>query len=680
MRSAQRVLFSISTSLLVASAGVALASADGAARPAWDLAPEAVRAVLARTAGADAYPGSDVVVVFDRRDVEVEPSGLSRTVQHTLRKALTQAGANQLAVELLPYDPLSADVAVLRCRVHPASGAVREIDPAAAADAPDPQSLIYWNSRHKLVPVGRIEAGDAVELVTRRVGFTYALLDGGEAADESRFVPPMKGHFYDIVPFWSPWPIVEQSYRVRVPLDKHLQFQLYNGAAEIADRVEDGRRVVSFTMRNLKPLDREPGMVALSDVAPKLILTTAADWKAKAVWFHDTQEAASCFAVTPELKAAANEITAGLTRDEDRVAALDHWVAENVRYVGLHMGKGEGYTLHPAAMTLRDRGGVCKDKAGILVALLRAAGYESYPAMTMAGERIERIAADQFNHCVTVWRRPDGSTTLLDPTWVPGVRELWSSREQQQEVLMGLPEGADLLTTPVSPPERHPLAVEIRSRLAADGTLEGTLSIRADGQSDAGLRRLYRGRPRAEWSAVDEAMLTVLDPRAVVGNVTRTDPDDVATPFALSASFAIHGYARRLADGTLRLVPLSARHPVGQASHADESFLPLGPEKRRWPVRIGCSKLVTLSERLALPAGAKVEGLPTAIHLDGAGRLEASWKQVGGDLVVDEKLAMTERIFDPDAWPSLRAALDAFRKLSETPVLVKLPAPGRERS
>ena len=46
-------------------------------------------------------------------------------------------------------------------------------------------------------------------------------------------------------------------------------------------------------------------MVALSDVAPKLVLTTAADWKAKSVWFHDVQEKASSFAVTPELKQLA---------------------------------------------------------------------------------------------------------------------------------------------------------------------------------------------------------------------------------------------------------------------------------------------------------------------------------------------------------------------------------------
>jgi hypothetical protein len=660
-------------------AGVFAVAVATAGAQEWNSGIEALRAALASAGGAAAHPGADGIVVFDRREVEVEPSGLSRTVQHTLKQALTRAGARELAVDLLPYDPLSADVELLRCRVLGTDGALREVDPKDVVDAPDPQNLIFWNARHKTVPVGRLDPGDAVELVTRRVGFTYALLlDGGQLSDESRFVPPMKGQFYDIVPFWSEWPVSEQRYRVTVPLDKHLQYQFFNGAAEVSDRVTEGRRVVTVTVRSFTPIGKEPGMVALSDVAPKLILTTAADWKAKSVWFHDVQEKASCFAVTPELKQLADEITAGRKTDDEKVAALDHWVAENIRYVGLHMGAGEGYTLHPAAMTLRDRGGVCKDKAGILVALLRAAGFESYPAMTMAGERIEAIAADQFNHCVTVWRKPDGTTVLLDPTWVPGARELWSSREQQQQVLMGLPEGADLLTTPVSPAEDHPLAVTIRSALAADGTLTGEMRVAGDGQSDAALRRLYRSRLRCDWTAVDDAMLSGVDPRVEVLKVARRDPDDLTQPFTIGIAFRIPGYAIRLDDGSLLLTPLAARDPVGEALHAEELTLGLEPAQRRYPVRIGCSKLVTLRERMTLPPGTTVKGLPTPVGLAGSGRLTATWRLNGDALEVEETLALTRRIFTPEEWPSLRAALAAFRTLSSTPILLTTVQPGKE--
>ncbi len=658
-------------SWLVVASVLAWPAGAGGAEPV----DEAVRQALAKAGSAADWGGAGAVVVFDRRDVTVEESGLARTEHRTLVKVLSAAGARQLSVTLLPYDPLSADVSVVRCRVHRADGSVRDISPERVQDNPDPQFLIFWNSREKLVPVGRLQVGDGVELVTRRVGFTYALLAGAE--DESRFIPPMRGHFYDIVPFWSEWPVVEQSYRVRIDPAKHLQYQFFNGAAEVSDRLEGGSRVVTVTMRGFRPLETEKGMVALADVAPKLLLTTAPDWRAKAIWFHDVQERYGSFTVTPEIQAVADRVTAGLATEEEKAAALTHWVAENIRYVGLHMGEGEGYTLHRAATTLRDRGGVCKDKAGMLVALLRAAGLEAYAGMTMAGERIEDIPADQFNHCITVWRKPDRSTVLLDPTWVPGVRELWSSREQQQQVLKGLPEGADLVTTPVSPPEAHPLEVRIASRLAADGTLEGTLVVTADGQSDATLRRLYRRSLRSAWPAVDDAFLSDLEPGAEVRVIRRSDPDDLSVPFRYEAAFRIPAYARRLTDGALVLVPLAARHPVGVAVHAEELFLEVGKEERRFPLRIGCSKRVQLSERLTLPPGTAVRGLPDPVSLSGAGALEARFRVEGGVLVVEETLSLAQRIFSPAEWPSLRAALKAFRELGEHPVTVEAAAAKR---
>lgn len=57
---------------------------------------------------------------------------------------------------------------------------------------------------------------------------------------------------------------------------------------------------------------------------------------------------------------------------------LTHWVADNIRYSGISMGKGEGFTLHNLKMNYTDRCGVCKDIAGTLIAFLRMAGFEAY--------------------------------------------------------------------------------------------------------------------------------------------------------------------------------------------------------------------------------------------------------------------------------------------------------------
>ena len=76
----------------------------------------------------------------------------------------------------------------------------------------------------------------------------------------------------------------------------------------------------------------------------------------------------------------------------------------------------------------------------------------------------------------------NGTYMPLDPTWVPFCRELWSSAEQQQNYLPGVPEGSDLCITPVSAPENHYVRIKADNRLDADGTLRGTFTLTAEGR------------------------------------------------------------------------------------------------------------------------------------------------------------------------------------------------------
>ena len=71
-----------------------------------------------------------------------------------------------------------------------------------------------------------------------------------------------------------------------------------------------------------------------------------------------------------------NEILVGATSEIDSISLLTHWVADEMRYSGISMGEGEGFTLHCGEMNFTDRCGVCKDKAGMLITMLRSAGFE----------------------------------------------------------------------------------------------------------------------------------------------------------------------------------------------------------------------------------------------------------------------------------------------------------------
>ncbi|MBN2356449.1 DUF3857 and transglutaminase domain-containing protein [candidate division KSB1 bacterium] len=638
---------------------------------------------LIKSAGkGEKYKNAEQVVIFDSTRVRVMDSGLSYVTMHSLIKVLKPAGALELACRRYDYDPLSAYVDVQAARIYRKNGTVETVDPATVLDVAAPARAIYWGARQKMVPVGRLEVGDALETIVFRKGFTYALLQtessaalslssGQDESEDERYIPPMRGHFYDIIPFWSSVPVLFKTYTVTLPADKPLQYQFYNGEATNWVHFQQDLTLYHWEKKDIDPWKREPHMVAPTDVLPELLVSTSPDWYAKSLWFHKVNEDYGSFDVTPEVQEKTDQLIKDCKTDEEKVSVLTHWVAEEIRYSGLTMGKGEGYTLHKGEMTFADRCGVCKDKAGMLVTMLRAAGFESYPAMTMAGSRIDPIPADQFNHSVTLWKKKDGSYVLLDPTWVPGVRELWSSAEQQQQYLMGVPEGADLMTTPISPPENHYFNITGTSELSMDGTLSGSFTLEAEGQSDALIRRGMLRFQNSMWHAFVEQALFDIATNAEIIKLEVPDPYDLSESVRIEVHYRIPQYAQKIDDRWL-FVPVVARHPFADPYTNSHLFMSFAMSERDYPFRTRCSKLIQFKEKIKLPSNLKVAFTPEFDRQQGnAADFSAEYQNRGNEISFTQTYAMKKRIYEADEWSNFRAAALEAKKVMERPVILE---------
>jgi len=629
---------------------------------------QTVTELVKKAGDAASYPGSDQLVVFDSTLVEMQETGLTYVTSHTLTKVLTRHGAVDLAVVKYGYDPLSAYVEIRKAVIHRNDGRSVELDVSKTMDYPAPARAIYWGAREKMLETGRLGPGDALEMVMFRKGFTYALLEPG---DDDRYIPPMRGQFYDIVEFFGPQPVKSKVYRVSVPKDKPLQYQFYNGEAQASCWFENGRYIYTFSKMEILPLKSEPRMVSNSDVAPKLLVSTTGAWNEKSTWFYKVNEDFGSFGYDGEIRHKVEEILKGATDEMDSVSRLTHWCADEIRYSGISMGCGEGYTLHKGTMTFADRCGVCKDKAGMLITMLRAAGFESYPAMTMAGSRIDYIPADQFNHCVTIVKLRDGKYHLLDPTWVPFIRELWSSAEQQQQYLMGVPEGADLATTPVSDPENHYIKIDGTAKLQPDGTLAGRITITGEGQSDAAIRGMFRYSNKTAWYQNVERELLRLWPRAKITQVKYTDPVDYLNyNIWVGIDYEIPGFAL-VSGGTLMFTPLSAGE-IFKNFQGQLSF-DTGIKERKYPFRDRCSRQVEISESIRLPEVKQVIQVPASVDKPGtAASFEGGYSLENGSLVYKAKATFAKRIYEVQDWPEFRAAVEAQNKFAEQRVVIGL--------
>ena len=654
------------------------------------------------------YAGSNTVTLFDSTGVYMEESGLSHVLTHKCIRMFSYAGCAQWSTYKIDYDPLSAYCEITHVLVHRAATGKTDtlVWPGREGNVPvydyvAPARMIYWGASQKMVEVGHLDLNDQLEVWTYKKGYTYALLadeqpqvvdlgstsvaeqpslNGTFAAlpeDDARYVPPMKGHFYDIVPFWSDEPVQRKVYQVNILDSKNLRYQVYFKGMPMNEQLdirkeaadEEGRTLYTFTNKeDIMPLKREPRALANNDMQTKLLLSTSPDWQAKSRWFLGVNEDYGSFKATPAVQKKVNELLRGAKDEMDSISRLTHWVADNIRYAGISMGEGEGFTLHNQEMNMTDRCGVCKDKASTLIGFLRAAGFKAYAAMTMAGERIDRIPADQFNHSVCAVQLRNGKFEMLDPTWVPNVRELWSSAEQQQGYLIGTAEGCDLMETPISPAENHYVRISGESTIDMEGTLTGTISITAEGQSDASVRGVF-GVRQSEWRRNLELELLRIAPTAEILDIEYTDPDRyLEQPVKITYKYRIPNYATVSKDA-IEFIPLTARNFYQRAmSHLNFNFK---SEKRTQPFSDRCSRLVDIRETITLPFA------PSRLHypmIDGIADPAASFgcgfQMEGNKLTFGEQAVFGKRVYEAKDWMPFRASAMNQLKVAQTPVIL----------
>jgi hypothetical protein len=609
------------------------------------------------------HKGQDVVCVIDHTFVDVESSGLGNKTHNRILKILTEKGAAANNVLRFDYDPQSTLIRLKAVRIHRAGGGVEEVDTDGYLDLPQPQRLMFWGMRMKVLPLPRLEPGDALETEIYSKGFTVAYLDGGSPHDprEEDIIPPMEGVFYEVFLFEETVPVKHKKYTVSLRAGTPLHFGIFNGEAVSTSVFDDEQVRYTFEKKDIPAYSPEPRMHSREEVLTKLVLTTLKDWEDKSRWFFEANE--TQFDADEDVRRKVAEVTAGKETLEEKATALLRWVAQEIRYIGYAVSKGEGYTIHPGNMIFHERGGVCKESAGMLVTMLRAAGFTSYAALTQSGARVESIPADQFNHCVTALKKPDGSYLMLDPTWAVFSTELFCTAEQEQNYLIGSPEGETLMATPYAPPESSPLDVTMACALDEEGNLTGTITMKAKGRSDTNLRRVFGLSALANLDAWFAKLLWPLGPGTEVEQYRTSDPRDLYKNVEVEMRFRTPRFATRL-DGVL-IFP----SPLARFLRNDTLIRHLEiakPMERKYDAMAWYTQKVTGEEKLTLPGGFvfaskpyrrsidhEIVGFDCTVEGDGDGAVRSS-----------ETVSFKNRHITRDAYKNFKEGVDELGGLA----------------
>jgi hypothetical protein len=626
----------------------------------------------AREKSTEDFNGADHVVLLDEADVYVQPSGLATTEQCQVIKLLTPAAVRAQCVQRFDFDPATRRVTVKALRIHRADGTIEEVPLDDIVTQPTVQRWIFWGGEQHLLTVPRLRVGDAIELRVSKIGFNIAYLDGaGPTAGGETLQPPMPGHWYEVTLFQARHPIVRKRYSVHMPEDMPVQYEVYNGALKTSLWFGEGTLIHTFSAEDIPAVKSEPHMVALDDCVPKVVMATLPTWELKSQWFHQVNDGQ--FEADDAIRKTVAEITAGLTDLDDKIAACNHWVADNIRYYGTSRGPCEGFTLHKSVETFRDRGGVCKDKAGMLVTMLRVLGVEAYPALTMAGSRVEAIPADQFNHTVTVMRDTDGDWRILDPTWIPLSREMWSSREALQGLVYGTPDGETLTLSPYYSPDYNRLHCRAEGKLLPDGSLATRVSMELSGYPDTYFRRSLDRDRREPVAGVFEQVVNI-SPQARVTNVSFTEPYDYSQDAVVAFDVEAPAYAAASEAVTAFRLPLMT-HPLADWLIPD-LFYDFSQPERGYGLRMRATRGLRYSESIQLPAGWEIQNPPAERNITSpAADLRFTATADGSELRYTFELDIKKQIIPPEEYPAFREAIEAMHALADTWIACTQPEP-----
>ncbi len=626
--------------------------------PPGDSPPPTIFSKIENAGTADDYDSAAYLIVCDSVINRVDEKGVSNISSYLLYKILTEEGCREHAVLKWYYEPLTNYVEILKVNIIRGDSLIT-ISIETIIDVPAPQDAIYWKDRYKLLQLPRLQIGDGVEIEFFKKGYSYALLNSNQNGSDGiiDYTPPMPGEYFEIVVFKETAPIVFKKYVLKLPADKRLQSQVYNGALFSSTSYNADTTTYAWWGKNISAWEPEQYHPDNTDMFTKVVMATVESWEAKSRWFFDVNE--KQFEYTDAIKEKVDEIfaTAGLTNgtEEEKAFELLHWVAQNIRYSGQTMGQGEGFTLHSGEMIFEQRSGVCKDIAGMLITMMRAAGMDSYGAMTLAGARIDEVPADQFNHCVVALKKSDGQFVMYDPTWVPYNKDIWSLLEAEQHYLIGSPEGETLDNIPYSPPEQSPLIVSNKGKILSDGTFEATMELKSEGAVDGYLRGLLVWYPLSQTRNKLAQFFSKAGEQIEIIEFEHGDVLDFKTGMWWKIKYRLPQYARKIGE------TLEFKSPMMQIIMNNRIFFRGAfdwPEERNDDLFLYYTEHVDANETISLPSGYKVTEPEDSLEIDDTYvYFKGSCKMNKNSFTVKQIVDLKRRQIPPEGYKGFRKVI-----------------------
>jgi transglutaminase-like putative cysteine protease/tetratricopeptide (TPR) repeat protein len=491
-----------------------------------------------------------VLVLEDEDTFVFGADGRAVHTQYLLYKVLTQRGAERWSDLSATWEPWHEDRPTLRARVITPDDAVHLLDAATITDAPakENEDNVFSDRRVVRAPLPAIAPGSLVE--EEQTSTETSLFAGAGILQ--------RVYFGRTVPVQHARLVLEAPSALPLRYSVQLLTDLQPQRTEF-----DGRVHITFERGPLEPLDEADSYLP-SDVPayPSVTFSTASPWQQLAEAYGkivDKQIAAA------DLKSTVVRLTAGKNSRDEKAAAILQYLDQEVRYTGVEFGDAAIVPRSPTE-TLTRKYGDCKDKAALLVAMLRNANIPSYIALLNAGRRQDvdpdLTGVSMFDHAIVV---------------IPGPPELWIDAtdefarlgqlpfsDQARLTLIASPGTTALRLTPVASSADNSLVEKREVFLAENGPARIVETSQPHGSLESSYRNSYgdKHNKHVREQLTDYVKSQYLADK--LDRLDRSDPADTSRQFELllESNQARRGFTDlTTAVAAIRLDSLFARLP-----------------------------------------------------------------------------------------------------------------------
>jgi transglutaminase-like putative cysteine protease/tetratricopeptide (TPR) repeat protein len=575
-------------------------------------------------------PPRDPASAIELADVRIErvrQNGLSSVHVQQVTYLASEQGARDYATRAIPYAGGSQRLEVIAARAYKPDGRVVEAEDAGDAGVADAGFSTYYDSRSRQVRFPNLEKGDVVELEYRLTPETVS--------------NPYGDYFGELVTFGSSLPRRLQRYVLVTPAARKFYVWQERMPHDAQVSVAGGERVWEWEARNLAPVVSEPRGPTFTELAPYVHVSTLGSWQEVGRWY--ARLIAPQFTLDSALREALRALLEGKTTDQEKIAAIHQFVLRNTHYVALEFGEFN-YKPYPVSQVYARRFGDCKDKASLMIALLRAAGIDADIALVrmrhMGDVAQQATSIAIFDHAVVYVPKYD--------LWLDGTAEYAGPRElpleDQGAMALTVAQNGDaqLRRIPVTLPMENYTHREVMAQVESDGRIEFTGSAYTRGEDAPGLRRDFEVRERQRDSFRNR--LAEVLPSLRLDQVQVDGANDVDRDVVVNFRGALDTYAGRR---TILLAPSWMHRSYVQTLAA----LPARTQDLLLPAPW------TTEEELhfTLPAGARVDSPPADQVIQSAfGTAVLRYRRKGNELVITTSVQFRQLRITPAEYGAFR--------------------------